>query len=77
MLIKGRQWYITRESLLFVQFRQRDVRDIPSYQLGVEAVGIFPDERTVFRGTVVAHTKTGLSLDDWMIYGSTGGVQKH
>lgn len=76
MLIKGRQWYITRESLLFVQFRQQDVKDIPSYQLGVEAVGIFPDERTRFEGTVVAHTKTGLLLNDWSIYGSTGGVQK-
>ena len=77
MLIKGRQWYITRESLLFVQFRQQDVKDIPFYRLGAEAVGIFPDERTMFEGTVVAHTKTGLLLNDWSIYGSTGGVQKH
>ena len=77
MLIKGRQWYITRESLLFVQFRQQDVKDIPFYRLGVEAVGIFPDERTMFEGTVVAHTKTGLLLNDWSIYGSTGGVSKH
>ena len=77
MLIKGRQWYITRESLLFVQFRARDVKNIPSYQLGVVAVGIFPDERTMFKGIVVAHTKTGLLLNAWMIYGSTGGVQKH
>ena len=77
MLIKGRQWYITRESLLFVQFRQQDVKNIPFYQLGVVAIGIFPDERTMFRGTVVAHTKTGLLMDDWMIYGSAGGVQKH
>ena len=77
MLIKGRQWYITRESLLFIQFRKQDVKDIPFYRLGVEAVGIFPDERTMFKGIVVAHTKTGLLLNDWMIYGSTGGVQKH
>ena len=77
MLIKGRQWYITRESLLFVQFRQQDVKDIPFYRLGVEAIGIFPDERTMFKGIVVANTKTGLLLNDWMIYGSTGGVQKH
>ena len=77
MLIKGRQWYITRESLLFVQFRQQDVKDIPSYQLGVVAVGVFPDERTMFEGTVVAHTKTGLLLNDWSIYGSTDGVSKH
>ena len=76
-MIKGRQWYITRESLLFVQFRQQDVKDIPSYQLGVEAVGIFPDERTMFEGTVVAHTKTGLLLSVWSIYGSTGCVSQH
>ena len=76
-MIKGRQWYITRESLLFIQFRQQDVKDIPFYQLGVVAIGIFPDERTMFRGTVVAHTKTGLLLNDWSIYGSAGGVSKH
>lgn len=77
MLIKGRQWYITRESLLFIQFRPQDVKDIPFYRLGVAAIGMFPDERTMFRGTVVAHTKTGLLLNDWSIYGSTGGVAKH
>ena len=77
MLIKGRQWYITRESLLFVQFRQQDVKDIPFYRLGVEAVGIFPDERTMFKGIVVARTKTGLLLNDWSIYGSTDGVSKN
>ena len=77
MLIKGRQWYITRESLLFVQFRARDVKNIPSYQLGVVAVGIFPDERTMFKGVVVARTKTGLLLNDWTIYGSTDGVSEH
>ena len=76
-MIKGRQWYITRESLLYVQFRQQDVKDIPFYRLGVEAVGIFPDERTMFKGIVVAHTKTGLLLNAWMIYGSTGGESKH
>ena len=76
-MIKGRQWYITRESLLYVQFRQQDVKDIPFYRLGVEAVGIFPDKRTMFKGIVVAHTKTGLLLNDWSIYGSTDGAQKH
>ena len=76
-MIKGRQWYITRESLLFVQFRQQDVEDISFYRLGVEAVGIFPDKRTMFKGIVVAHTKTGLLLNDWTIYGSTDGVSEN
>ena len=76
-MIKGRQWYITRESLLFIQFRPQDVKDILSYQLGVKAIGIFPDERTMFEGIVVAHTKTGLLLNNWSIYGSTDGVSKH
>lgn len=77
MLIKGRQWYITRESLLFVQFRLQDVKEVPLYQLGLTAVGMFPDERTMFKGTVVARTKTGLLLNDWSIYGSTDGVPKN
>ena len=76
-MIKGRQWYITRESLLYVQLRQQDVKDIPFYRLGVEAVGIFPDKRTMFKGIVVAHTKTGLLLNDWTIYGSTDGVSEN
>lgn len=77
MLIKGRQWYINTESLLFVQFRPQDVKNIPFYQLGTMYIGIFPDDRTLFRGTVVKRTKTGLLMDNWMIYGAAGSVSRH
>ena len=75
-MIKGRQWYITRKSLLFVQFREPDFGQIESYECGTKAVGVFPDGRTMFEGIVVSRTRTGLSMTDWRIYQSTDGVSR-
>lgn len=75
-MIEGRQWYITRKSFLFVQFRKQDIEQVESYECGTKVVGVFPDGRTMFEGIVIFRTKTGLSMANWRIYQSTDGVPK-